>query len=234
MKDALTGAVKIGAEIADTGIFEGVPVVSNILSGCSYINDKIESSEEKDKILDEVSRTLAAIEPIVLNLANQSSTKYYSDEAVKGNLRAISSTLEQLHSDVDLFLSRSRVVQEASLLRAENITTTLPETMADLKKLMETLSVALTGETFLAALRIESSLESAVTEIADVHTGVDEVNSELKEMADAAKRRAAELGEVHTEVKEMADAAHHNEVMLAKMTKQKYECSTASESEQRS
>ena len=54
LKSTLKKGISVAAQVADTGIFEGVPIVSNVLCACSYINEQIEVSDAQDEKLTEV------------------------------------------------------------------------------------------------------------------------------------------------------------------------------------
>ena len=47
-KAKLRGAVKGAAALKDTGILDGIPIVDNILSGASLINEMLEGKEVRN------------------------------------------------------------------------------------------------------------------------------------------------------------------------------------------
>jgi hypothetical protein len=108
-KAFLRGAVKGMAAVAETGVLEGVPIVSNILSGAQLINDTLEGKEEADDSLAEVKATVELVSPIVVKIAG--ATDKVGDAGLTNNLKAVSDVLEELWEHVDTYVKKGDFIK---------------------------------------------------------------------------------------------------------------------------
>ncbi|GMH48534.1 hypothetical protein TrRE_jg6280 [Triparma retinervis] len=153
-KAFLRGAVKGMAAVAETGVLEGVPIVSNILSGAQLINDTLEGKEEADDSLAEVKATVELVSPIVVKIAG--ATDKVGDAGLTNNLKAVSDVLEELWEHVDTYVKKGDFIKYAT---AGSNTSTFTEDLDTLRKALDILSFTLTGETFVAVLRTEGKVD---------------------------------------------------------------------------
>ena len=116
LKSTLKKGISVAAQVADTGIFEGVPIVSNVLCACTYINEQIEASDAQDEKLQEVRDLLDSVSPIVGKLG-ASVNQFSNDQAMKSNLKAMSGTMEELWGKVDEYMRSHAVVQQIKIIR---------------------------------------------------------------------------------------------------------------------
>ncbi|GMI35026.1 hypothetical protein TrCOL_g9093, partial [Triparma columacea] len=213
LKSTLKKGISVAAQVADTGIFEGVPIVSNVLCACTYINEQIEASDAQDEKLQEVRDLLDSVSPIVGKLG-ASVNQFSNDQAMKSNLKAMSGTMEELWGKVDEYMRSHAVVQQ---IKARASTEDLDSLLDVLRKQLDQLSFALTGETYLAVLRVESTMSRAAESMAEakdelgtVHSEVDHIEHEVENIEHTLqsmekKKNAQELRMERHETMEIDD-----------------------------
>jgi hypothetical protein len=155
LKQGAKVLVKGAAALNDTGILEGVPIVGNILAGASLINDALEGREEADDALNEVKATVKLVSPIVEKLAG--ATEQLQDESLKKNLDAMSTVLEKIWDDVDAYVKRGEFGKYAT---STSNATIFSDDLKLLRDSLNTLSISITGESFVAVLRTEGKVDN--------------------------------------------------------------------------
>ena len=150
----LRGAVRGAAALAETGILDNLPIVSNILAGAQLINDTLEGKEEADDSLADVKATVELVSPIVVKLS--SAKDKLGDETLNNNLKAINEVLEGLWDNIEAYVKKNVFIKFTT---AEQSTSQFSEDLETLRKALDTLSFTLTGETFVSVLRTEAKVD---------------------------------------------------------------------------
>ena len=137
-KKVLRGVVQGAAALEGSGILNNVPIVDNILKGCSLINETLEGKEEADDALAEVKKTVDLVSPIVAKLS-QSSQK---NPNLQANLDNVNGHLESIWDDIEKHLSKWEPIKYAT---SSDATHTFTEQLEGLRKALDALSFTLTG-----------------------------------------------------------------------------------------
>ncbi|GMH93789.1 hypothetical protein TrST_g2574 [Triparma strigata] len=152
-------AVKGGAMLAETGIFEGIPIVGNILNGAAMINEVINGSDDCEGALAELRDTVLLIEPVISQLAEAEHLLHNSEHAqsLHNNLEAVSKTLEDIWDAVQLYVNKNVVIKLATSGSNEQ---SFIDLLSALKKGLDNLNFMISGETLIAMLNTKAAVDN--------------------------------------------------------------------------
>ncbi|GMI34144.1 hypothetical protein TrCOL_g441 [Triparma columacea] len=153
-KAVLKSTVKGASLLADSGILDNIPIVSNILSGAQLINEVLEGKESADTALGEVKQTVDLVSPIVVKIGQAADA---TDQGLNDNLKAVNDILEELWEHIDSYVKRAKFVKYAA---GESYSSEFEKDLKRLRKALDTLSFTLTGETLVTVMRTEGKVDN--------------------------------------------------------------------------
>ena len=151
-KAAIKTAIKGASQLADTGILDDIPIVSNILSGAQLIHEVLEGKDSADTALAEVKQTVDLVSPIVLKIGQAADA---TDKGLNDNLKVVSDIMEELWEHIDSYVKRANFVKYAA---GESYQSEFSDDLERLRKALDTLSFTLTGETLVTVMRTEGKV----------------------------------------------------------------------------
>lgn len=181
----LRTAVKGGAMLAETGILENVPIVSNILNGAAMINEIIEGRDDCEGALAELRDTLNLVEPVTVQLSEAEHLLH--DKALHGNLEAVSNTLEGIWDHVNEYNTTQVVLKYA---RSGSSEQQFQDDLDTLKKGLDNLSFTISGETFVTMLNTKKAVDGLAEKLEKLgaHKRAADVRKEREEEMDVDER----------------------------------------------
>ncbi|GMH52092.1 hypothetical protein TrRE_jg840, partial [Triparma retinervis] len=152
-KAVLKSTVKGASLLADSGILDNIPIVSNILCGAQLINEVLEGKESADTALAEVKQTVDLVCPIVVKIGQATDA---TDQGLNDNLKAVNDNLEELWEHIDKYVNKGKFVKYAA---GESCSSAFEEGLERLRNALDTLSFTLTGETLVTVMRTEGKVD---------------------------------------------------------------------------
>ncbi|GMI28972.1 hypothetical protein TeGR_g4899, partial [Tetraparma gracilis] len=95
IKSVASGACKVAAVAADTGLFAGFPVVGTLLEVASSVAGKIEEREQTDATLETVHGMLSGIAPVIAQVG-EAAERGGTPPALAGALQAMAATMKEV------------------------------------------------------------------------------------------------------------------------------------------
>ena len=183
LKSGAKSALGIAARINETGIFDGVPLASNILSVASTIQGVIEHKNITDKALMKVSEYMGLTAVTFLTLTNTPGV--CDNSALETNLSAIQSTISAIETKVNHYHEQHIVLKLAVGDDADVFDSLLEE----LKSRLETLHFAVSGQTFSVVIDNGNKLDEALEKL----DGLDSKMSAMLSDKSARDKRAGHI-----------------------------------------
>ena len=163
-KVILKSAVKGASQLAETGLLDNIPIVSNILSGAALINEVLEGKESADTALAEVKQNVDLVSPIVVKIGQAADA---TDQGLNDNLKAVNDILEELWEHIDGYVKKAHFIKYAA---GESYTSEFSDDLERLRKALDTLSFTLTGETLVTVMRTEGKVDDIAEQMQKLGT----------------------------------------------------------------
>jgi hypothetical protein len=145
-----SGACKIAAAVADTGLFAGDPVVSRVLNVASSIAGKIEEREQTDTTLETLHGMLSGIAPVVNAQVGAATELGGTPPALIGALRTMKDTLEDVQGKVDSYLD---TWDGLKYVVAKSVEKELDACLEELDRQLHLVSLTITGQKYVRTRR---------------------------------------------------------------------------------
>jgi hypothetical protein len=130
--------VAVAAQIKETGVFDGIPIVSNIIAGAGAIQEMIENKDDSDDTLNEASDYMGLVAVTLLTISKVPGVQSMAN--VAQNLNAVEKCMQVIEADV-VSHQKKLLVQKVLSSDVEDF----KEHLDALKAVLEALHFAVTG-----------------------------------------------------------------------------------------
>ncbi|GMI28902.1 hypothetical protein TeGR_g12095 [Tetraparma gracilis] len=189
IKSVAEGAVKKAALLADTGIFDNVPIVSNVLNIASTIAEVIEGREATDEVLQQCQSLAFTVVPVLdeVGKALEQGVDVDGADGLRKALAAMEVTLEAVQAQVDVYINTYDGTKYAAAAHYED---ELKSGLSDLDRQLHLVSVAITGGTYVEVLRNGQMLEELQLGVFGTNAHIEELQASM-----ATKEQVAAMNE---------------------------------------